>query len=169
MGRARVDFTFILRTGMYIRAAEALFQCYSFSRLTPFRRKTVVVGWASCTELTAHVNKAQALNVLAEAVWRTALHLWPRYLVRGWRGKMETGEVLSTHLQLFSTSFKNIYGEWGHHCTPNWVNVFEIGMTLPGRCEVSLAVTTPCRLQLCITSGAEPAPNLASIIPPNAC
>jgi hypothetical protein len=29
------------------------------------------------------------------------------------------------------------------------VNVFETYVTLPGRSDVSLAATTPCRLQLC--------------------
>ena len=33
-------------------------------------------------------------------------------------------------------------------CTPNTVNVSETGKTLSGRYEVSLAATTPFRLQL---------------------
>ena len=37
----------------------------------------------------------------------------------------------------------------GYVCTPNGVNVFERGITLPGCTELRLAVTTPCRLQLC--------------------
>jgi hypothetical protein len=39
--------------------------------------------------------------------------------------------------------------------THNGVNVFENGITLPGRSEVSQAATTPCRLQLCTVSGCK--------------
>ena len=34
------------------------------------------------------------------------------------------------------------------------INVFEIDITLPGRSELSLAATTPYRLQLCTVFGA---------------
>ena len=42
-----------------------------------------------------------------------------------------------------------MHGEGTYDCTPITVNVFETGITLRGRSEVSLAATTPCRLQLC--------------------
>jgi hypothetical protein len=47
-----------------------------------------------------------------------------------------------------SIRFKNVRSDWSYECTPNTVNVFETGITLPGRSEVSQAATTPCRLQL---------------------
>ena len=46
---------------------------------------------------------------------------------------------------------------------------FESSMTLPGRCEVSSAVSTSCRLQVFMTFGAEPASNLSSTVPPIRC
>ena len=39
-------------------------------------------------------------------------------------------------------------GQW-EPGTMNTIDVFEIDITLPGHSEVSLAATTPCRLQLC--------------------
>jgi len=44
---------------------------------------------------------------------------------------------------------RTVRGHGTYKCTPNTVNVFETGITLPGRSEVSLAATAPCRLQLC--------------------
>ena len=55
-------------------------------------------------------------------------------------------ETLRTHP--FSVRFKNVHIACCYECPPNRVNVFERGITLPGRPEVSLAATTPCRLQL---------------------
>ena len=45
--------------------------------------------------------------------------------------------------------FKNVHSDWSYRFTPDKVNVSETVITLPGRSEVSLAATTPCRLQLC--------------------
>jgi len=42
---------------------------------------------------------------------------------------------------------------------------FESGVTLPGRSEVSLAATTPCRLQLCTALGSELASYLGATLP----
>ena len=47
---------------------------------------------------------------------------------------------------------KNVNTAWSYESTANTGNVFETGITLPGRSELSLAVTTPCRLQLCAVS-----------------
>jgi hypothetical protein len=46
--------------------------------------------------------------------------------------------------QTFSSSFRNDSSSY----IPKRVNVFERGITLPGRSELSLAATTSCRLQL---------------------
>jgi hypothetical protein len=39
-------------------------------------------------------------------------------------------------------------------CTPNRVDVFGTGITLPGRAGVSQAAAGPCRLQLCPVLGS---------------
>ena len=44
---------------------------------------------------------------------------------------------------------RTTHGDGTYICARNTVNVFETGTTLPGRSEVSLAATTPWRLQLC--------------------
>jgi hypothetical protein len=45
--------------------------------------------------------------------------------------------------------FKNVHSDGRYECTAYAVNVFEIGITLPGRSDGNLPVATPCRLQLC--------------------
>jgi hypothetical protein len=70
-------------------------------------------------------------------------------LVRGRRGKVIRMTALRTRYQAFYTRFKNVHNDWNYECTTNRVNVFEIGITLPGRYEASLAAATLCRLQLC--------------------
>jgi hypothetical protein len=45
-------------------------------------------------------------------------------------------------------TFQNAHSNCSYDCTPSTVNVFETGITLPDRSQVSLAATTPCRLQL---------------------
>jgi len=65
---------------------------------------------------------------------------WPDYMLlsaRSSRGDdcaRTTRRLLSIHLNTYTTI---------------QVDVFEKVITLPGRSEVSLAATTPCRLQLC--------------------
>jgi len=43
---------------------------------------------------------------------------------------------------------------------PNTVNVFETGITLPGRYEAGLAAAVPCRLQLCAAFGIPASKNI---------
>jgi hypothetical protein len=80
---------------------------------------------------------------------------WPDYLLvcAGYRGKIVRGEALRTQHHDFNIRYKNFHSDWNYACTPNRVNVFETGITLPGRSEVSLAATTPYRLQLCTELG----------------
>jgi LIM domain-binding protein 1 len=68
--------------------------------------------------------------------------------VQGWRGMLVRKEALYVHLKVFSVCFKNVHSNRSYECDPDTVNVFERGITLPGHCEVSLAATTPCRLEL---------------------
>ena len=35
-----------------------------------------------------------------------------------------------------------------YECIRSWRNIFEMGITFPGRCDVNQAATRPCRLQL---------------------
>jgi hypothetical protein len=70
------------------------------------------------------------------------------------RGRPVRGEALRAHRQAFSVGLKNVHCCWSYECTPNAVNVFDIGTTLPDRSDVSLTVATPCRLQLCAVLGS---------------
>ena len=71
------------------------------------------------------------------------LSIWWR-----WGGKPSWLSVEALRAHLFSVRFKNVHIACCYECPPNRVNVFERGITLPGRVEESLAATTPCRLQL---------------------
>jgi hypothetical protein len=56
---------------------------------------------------------------------------------------------------------------WNYSCyTPNRVNVFERGLTLPGRSELSLVATTSQHLQLCTVSGTSLASYVVLITAP---
>jgi hypothetical protein len=68
--------------------------------------------------------------------------------VRGGDVKCWRGEALRAELHVFPYNFKNVHLDWNYKFAPNIVNVFETGVTLPGRCEMSLAAATSCRLQL---------------------
>jgi hypothetical protein len=57
------------------------------------------------------------------------------------------------HYQSFSVRFKNVRSECSYECTAKRVNVFESCITLTGPSVVSLAATTPCRVQLCTVLG----------------
>ena len=64
----------------------------------------------------------------------------------GWKGKLvKSGST--AHASVFGP-FQKVHIACFYECPPNGVNVFERGITLPGRSELSLAATTPCRLQL---------------------
>jgi hypothetical protein len=52
----------------------------------------------------------------------------------------------------FCYRFTNSHSNWSYECTPRRVSVFEEVVTLPCYSEASLAVTTPCWLQLCIVT-----------------
>ena len=60
---------------------------------------------------------------------------------------MLRGEALRAELHVFPYHFKNVHIDRNYKFAPNRVNVFETGITLPGRSEVSLAAATQCRLQ----------------------
>jgi len=65
------------------------------------------------------------------------------------RAKLVMREALRAHHHAFFRPFKkNVHRQLSYECTPNRENVLGTGITLPGRSEVTLAVTTPCRLQL---------------------
>ena len=51
--------------------------------------------------------------------------------------------------EAFCICFKNVCSDWSYGYAPSTVNVFEKGVTLPGRSEVDSAVTVLCRPQLC--------------------
>ena len=54
-----------------------------------------------------------------------------------------------THHRTFSIQFKNVHTNGSYGCTVKRGNALERSIILPGRSLVSLAVTTPRRLQLC--------------------
>jgi len=60
-----------------------------------------------------------------------------------------SNEEGSTGDRAFYIRFKTVHSDCSYECTASTVNVFETGITLPGRSEGSRAVATPCRLQLC--------------------
>jgi len=57
------------------------------------------------------------------------------------------------HHKVLSVCSQNVHSDWNCECFPNRVNVFEIGIQLPGCSKVSLSVTLPCWLQLCNVRG----------------
>lgn len=66
-----------------------------------------------------------------------------------WRGNLVWGEVLRTHHQACHIRrFRNIDIELSYEYAPSRINIFETGVTLPGRAEISLAATASCRLHL---------------------
>jgi hypothetical protein len=65
-------------------------------------------------------------------------------------------------LRVHHQAFQNVCIAWTYGCIANTPNVFEIAVVLPRRSELSLAATTPCRLQLCAVSGSS-AGNLAGL------
>ena len=64
------------------------------------------------------------------------------------------GEALRAHRKAFSVRLKNVRSDRSYECTRNRVNVFDTGITLPGRSDLSLAAATLCRLQLCTVLGS---------------
>jgi hypothetical protein len=60
---------------------------------------------------------------------------------------MLRGEALKAELQVLQYHFKNVHNDRNYKFAPKRGNIFETGITLPGRSEVSLAAATPCRLQ----------------------
>ena len=54
---------------------------------------------------------------------------------------------IPTHLKFVEREVKKQVGS--SECIPNRVNISERCKTLPDCSDVSLAVTSPCRLQLC--------------------
>lgn len=57
-------------------------------------------------------------------------------------------EPLRTHQQAFSSRFENVMCQLRYNLNSINVNVFERGVTLPGRSDGSLAAAMPYRLQL---------------------
>jgi hypothetical protein len=55
------------------------------------------------------------------------------------RAKLVTG----AEIQALSSYLENIYSDWRCESTPNRANVFEIGMTLPGRSKLCLPAARP--------------------------
>jgi hypothetical protein len=86
-------------------------------------------------------------------IWNTESHLKERIyssdqittwiLAMGWGGKLLTEEALRKRDQEFYIRYKKIQSDWSYECTANTVNIFERGITLPGRSEVSQAATAP--------------------------
>jgi len=70
-------------------------------------------------------------------------------LARKWRGKLVREGTTCTKRKMISLRFKNVDSDWSYKCAVREINVFETGKMLPGRSDVSLAATTPHRLQLC--------------------
>jgi len=54
----------------------------------------------------------------------------------------------TVHAPTSNFCFQTVHSDWSYECTPNTVNVFEKGITPPGRYVGSQAATTPCRLRL---------------------
>lgn len=64
------------------------------------------------------------------------------------------GEASSAHtLPSVLLLVSKMYTVTSYRYTPNQINVFEGGRTLPGCSEVSLVTATPCHLQLCTVLG----------------
>ena len=53
------------------------------------------------------------------------------------------------HHKVLSVCSQNVHSYRNCECSPNRINVFEIGVQLPGCSKVSQSVTLPCWLQLC--------------------
>jgi len=68
-------------------------------------------------------------------------------------GRRGGGGALGTQHRT-SVLFSNFNSHWYCEYAPNGVNVCERDITLPGRSEVRLAATTPCRQQLCTVSAS---------------
>jgi hypothetical protein len=76
---------------------------------------------------------------------------WPNWILvvsagvveANWQGERNGHEP--TH---FTTRFKNVVSDWSDEVTVNRVNFFEKGIRFPGRSELRLAASRPCRLQL---------------------
>jgi len=60
----------------------------------------------------------------------------------GVKAKPARGAALCTDHQALPFCLCNIHSDWRSECTPNRANVFETGITLPGRSDVSLPATT---------------------------
>ena len=67
-------------------------------------------------------------------------------LVLGWRDKVVREETPCLYNQLLSVHYKYIHSGWRYEITPN--------KDKDDYCEVSLAVSMPCRLQLCSMLGS---------------
>jgi hypothetical protein len=59
------------------------------------------------------------------------------------------GEEMRTQRKTVSIRFKNNHSDRSNERTPDTVNVFQNGITPSVHYDTSLAVTTPCRVQLC--------------------
>ena len=66
------------------------------------------------------------------------------------RTSLLRGATLRAYTPALYVCFTNVCSACGYECklTVKRVNVFGIGVTLPGRAVVRLAATKPCRLQL---------------------
>jgi len=79
--------------------------------------------------------------------WLHVCTVVTKLIASRWRGG-EGGAMRKHHRESLSV-FKETYAvAKAMNARPNRVNVFDTGITLPGRSEVSLAATTPRRLQL---------------------
>jgi hypothetical protein len=72
-------------------------------------------------------------------------------------------EDLHMRYQALYIIFTIVHRDCSNEYTPNTVNVFQRDVRLPGRYEVSLAATTPCRLQLCTVLGRSAITNSRSL------
>jgi hypothetical protein len=81
-------------------------------------------------------------------LWAT-LYNSDHFLAHYWLGVGEACKMVkNAQTPLFCIFPKTSHSDWSYECTPNTVNAFERATTLPGHSELSLAATTPCRLQL---------------------
>jgi hypothetical protein len=94
------------------------------------------------------------LTVVAQTQKNVGVHMPLTRLLagfrgEGWRGNLVRGEILRSHHQACHIRrFRNIDIELSYEYAPRSANIFERGVILPGRAEVNLAATAPCRLQL---------------------
>ena len=95
-------------------------------------------NWVSCFITSSSLGLSQ------DSPRAAVTRLLDSYL---WRGSVLKWEALSTNRTPFPIHFKNIHSYWSYKRTANTVNDFEIGITPPGRSDMSLAATTPSRLQ----------------------